>query len=384
MPGILDLSMKATPCAQKLLDLRLGPWMGSKKRQLRVQSMSESSPKRREAGSCQPGGNSSTIEVLLNAAEHIAASTQTHQLPSVGISSSPTSSTPPESLAPETSQLITGEAVPQGSGWHAVSGQLEVLSKSRGSELSGEVLGLSRRPGCVDLFPQSNGSGEEIVTGDTWPSVNLQAESRSILNSPVPQPSSGPVSDQGATTGETSAKVSLPATQIYHQVDAGETNIAIIAEVGKSDTILGEYLFKGISKSRVRHREESGGMKSFTNAVRLHFTYNEGEDFVLEVWLCPSIGEAILQAKMRSLEDLRPLISDYLFEAMKSSNWKREMEGNGILECGGAVTVSFPNGHDAMLRGMWTVLFSSPKRGVKRGGKDFRGRRRDLYVNKHK
>ena len=81
--------------------------------------------------------------------------------------------------------------------------------------------------------------------------------------------------------------------------------------------------------------------------MRLHVAYREGEDFKLEVWLCSSIGKAISQAKMRSVEDLRSMLSDYLFEAMKASNWRQEEERKGMSECACAVDVSFPNADDS-------------------------------------
>lgn len=49
---------------------------------------------------------------------------------------------------------------------------------------------------------------------------------------------------------------------------------------------------------------------------------------------------------MRSVEDLRGMLGDYLFEAIDSSNWRKEEKRKGISECTGAVDVSFPNGED--------------------------------------
>ncbi len=101
-----------------------------------------------------------------------------------------------------------------------------------------------------------------------------------------------------------------------------------------------------MNKSQMRHREKDRGMMSFTETVRLHFGYREGEDFKLEVWLCSLVGRAISQAKMRSVEDLRSMLGDYLFDAMKASIWREEEERKGVSDCTGAVDVSFPNGED--------------------------------------
>jgi hypothetical protein len=277
MPGILVQAKKATPCLQKLLDSRLGPWTGPKKRQLPVQSVLEPGPKRRrpgtEAESGTPGGSSNSIGALLNAAEHIAAATQGQQLPSVRSSSTPDRiDLPlPESLVPEKIHPLAGEEM------HATDrGQPEIWSN--------------------------------------------REESRGL---------EGGAKAKGAC-----------------QVASG-METAIMAEVDKLESTLGGYLFKGMNESRMRHREKDEGMKSFTDTVRLHFAYLKGEDFKLEVWLCSSIGKAISQAKMRSVEDLRNMLGDYLFGAMKASNRRKEEEKTGISDCAGAVDVSFPSGDDS-------------------------------------
>jgi hypothetical protein len=66
-----------------------------------------------------------------------------------------------------------------------------------------------------------------------------------------------------------------------------------VAEVARLGGTLGDYLFKGIDKSPMRHREKDRGMMLFTETVRLYFGYREGEDFKLEVWLYSSVGRAI-------------------------------------------------------------------------------------------
>ncbi|KAF2175227.1 hypothetical protein K469DRAFT_78828 [Zopfia rhizophila CBS 207.26] len=126
-------------------------------------------------------------------------------------------------------------------------------------------------------------------------------------------------------------------------------NMALMAEVAKLEDILGGYLFKGMKESRIRHREEERRSTTFTDAVRLHLADESGEDFKLEVWLYSSIGKAISQAKanMRSVEDLRDMLGDYLFEAMKASNRRKEEERTGMLACTSAVDVSFPSGKES-------------------------------------
>ncbi|KAF2174771.1 hypothetical protein K469DRAFT_766999 [Zopfia rhizophila CBS 207.26] len=123
--------------------------------------------------------------------------------------------------------------------------------------------------------------------------------------------------------------------------------MARLAEVEKLESILRSYLFAGIKASRMRYWEEDMGPMTLTNTVRLHPARKEDKDFKLEVWLCSSIGNAISEAKMRLVEDLRTMLGDYLFKAMKTSNQRKEEERIGMLACTSAVDVSFPSGKDS-------------------------------------
>lgn len=137
----------------------------------------------------------------------------------------------------------------------------------------------------------------------------------------------------------------LSRAQDARQVGSG-MKIAILAEVDKLESTVGGYLFKGMNETYMRLREKDGGRMTLTDTVRLHLAYQEGEDFKLEVWLCSSVGKAISEARLRSVEDLRDMLGNYLFEAMEASNWRKEEEERGISECTGAIDVSFPNGED--------------------------------------
>jgi len=271
---MLDRAKIATPCVQQLLDSRLGPWTGSKKRQLPVPSVLEPITELRKSGTeadlGTPGANS--IGALLNAAEHIATATE-------------------------------GEALDQR------------IKRKR-----------------VNSFPRSNEDGGLTVTAENPESVDTT------------------ISDQGGTTEETSSGVvhfSVPqAQEDDHHVEASETYIAEVAEVARLGGTLGDYLFKGMNKTQRRNQEKDRRMISFTETVRLHLGYREGEDFKLEVWLCSSVGKAIAQAKMESVEGLRSMLGDYLFDAMETSIWRQDEEKKGISDSTGAVDVSFPNGED--------------------------------------
>jgi hypothetical protein len=152
--------------------------------------------------------------------------------------------------------------------------------------------------------------------------------------------------DQDGHNGIEAAEAEVPPAQDTPQVEASGTNIAMVAQVDKLEVTLGDYLFKGMDATRLRHREKDGRMMRFTDTVHLHLAYQEGEDFKLEVWVCSSIGKAISQAKMTSVEDLRSMLGDYLFEAMDASNWRMEEKRKGMLKFTRAVDVFFPNGDD--------------------------------------
>jgi len=125
----------------------------------------------------------------------------------------------------------------------------------------------------------------------------------------------------------------------------------MMARVDKLESALGSFLFISSAASCKRHREkDEERMMIFTDTVRLHLAYKEGEDFMLEVWLCSSIGNAISEAKTRSADDLKSMLGDYLFKGMMASNWRKK-ENTG-LECTGAVNVSFPGGGDSKLEVM--------------------------------
>ncbi|KAG0645019.1 hypothetical protein D0Z07_9192 [Hyphodiscus hymeniophilus] len=317
MPGILDRAKKATPCVQKLLDSRLRPWTGSKKRELPVQSVPEPGLKRRrpgtEAESGTPGGSSNSIGALLNAAEHIAAATQGQQLPSVRSSSTQDrmDSSSPESLVPEEIHLLAGEEVQATAG-----GQPEIWSNRAGStslEPQAEALDHHRERRRVDSSPS--------------------------LDSSLSQQSVGPGYRQGGVTEETSLDGGKA------QVVSG-MKIAIMAEVDQLERFLGGYIFEGIYTSCMRHQEKERRCMRFTDTARLHVAYREGEDIKLEIWLCGSIGNDILQATMSSAEDLRNVLGGYLFEAMNTSNWRKEQERKKTHDFSGAVNITFPDEHN--------------------------------------
>jgi len=331
--GIMELSdqLGVDNLSNRILNFALDPfrWDVTLSVPAPGTSNDDSREPRAEAESGTPGGNPNSIGALLNAAEYIAGSTQVQQLPSVrnSLIADRTNSTPP---VPEETHPSAGEEVLHGSEWDATaSRQPETWSnreESRGLQSQAEALDLHRKRRRVDSFPS--------------------------LDPSFSQPSIGPIYKQGGATEETS--LSGAKAQDARQVGSG-MKMAIMAEVDKLESTLGGYLFEGMNTSRMRLREKDGGRMRFTDSVRLHVAYREGEDFKLEVWLCLSIGKAISQAKMRSVEDLRNMLGDYLFEVMKTSNRRKEEEKTGMSDCTGAVNVSFPhsdNGSDCKMEVM--------------------------------
>lgn len=221
--------------------------------------------------------------------------------------------------------------------------QLQLLKQFSVNESNGSGLKRKRKRGA----DQDGCNGIESAVDPA--AVNLQAGNESSLDSSLPQTLVGLAHDQREATGKTGPVDpdfrELSRAQDARQVGSG-MKIAILAEVDKLESTVGGYLFKGMNETYMRLREKDGGRMTLTDTVRLHLAYQEGEDFKLEVWLCSSVGKAISEARLRSVEDLRDMLGNYLFEAMEASNWRKEEEERGISECTGAIDVSFPNGED--------------------------------------
>lgn len=284
-----------------------------------------------EAESGPLASNSYSIESLLDAADHIAESTQTQQLPSVRSSSAADRT---DSIRPESSVLIC----------HGFSDQPELWSNegdAEGLESRGEALDPLRKRMRVNSSLPSDANRGPIGATGSQADANHQARNESSLDLSLFQPSNGLKCNQAGATKE--ARLVGTKAQDARRV-AGGTKTAMMAEVDKLESTLGGWLSENMNASHMRQREKDRQMMRFTDTVRLHVAYNEGEDFKLEVWLCSSIGKAISQAKMRPVEDLRDMLGDYLYDAMKASNWRKEEERRGMPIGTGAINVSFYNG----------------------------------------
>ncbi|KAK0120233.1 hypothetical protein ONS95_011639 [Cadophora gregata] len=156
----------------------------------------------------------------------------------------------------------------------------------------------------------------------------------------------GPIPGQGGMAAEESGpgdvNFHVPQVQHGYQVKAIKPIIAEVAEVSKLADVLGSYLFEGMNKSQMRHREKDERFVPFTKTILLHLCFGSGEDFKLDVWLCSSVGRAISQAQMGSVEALRSMLGDYLFDAMKASVWRQREETQRVSDRTEAVQVFFP------------------------------------------
>ncbi|ELR03975.1 hypothetical protein VC83_00659 [Pseudogymnoascus destructans] len=239
---------------------------------------------------------------------------------------------------------------------------LKQLSSVSGDDKNGQKrkrgAGQDGRPSALDGHNPAT-RARSIEKTEVLAGVNLQAGSVPSLDSSFSEAIIAPMSDQSSAAAENG-----------YQAEASKTNIAMMAEVDKLRSILGDYLVDGMNASRMRHHEKDIRWITFTNTVRLHVADDKGEDFKLEIWLCLSVGKAISQAKknftpselgrspladnaenrledvIKPVEDLRSILGAYLFEAMKASNWRKEEETAGMSIGTSAVDVSFPDGDD--------------------------------------
>jgi hypothetical protein len=154
------------------------------------------------------------------------------------------------------------------------------------------------------------------------PNKRRHIDSSSVLDSSPSQQSSGSTHHQQEAIGEPTSKNTNISTRSF---------TAKMAEICRLEGPLGAYLFKYIKKEKQCGR--------FTEAVNLHFGIHEGEDFKLEIWLCSSVKQAILQAKMGPFESLQNILGNYLFEGMKASNLRKEEKEKGKIDCTDAVNI---------------------------------------------
>ncbi|KAI1562078.1 hypothetical protein A1F97_05632 [Pyrenophora tritici-repentis] len=124
---------------------------------------------------------------------------------------------------------------------------------------------------------------------------------------------------------------------------------------------LGAYLSNGIQESCMRKAEEQKGLR-LTDTVRLLPPSEQHEDFGLEIWLHLSVGESIAQQvkDMRSIEDWKIILGNYLYRAMLESRFRKSEEDKSISRTS-AARISFPNGKDLDHDSRLAILISFEK-----------------------
>lgn len=121
-----------------------------------------------------------------------------------------------------------------------------------------------------------------------------------------------------------------------------------MADLDIMERYVGDRLFQAAQASKMRIGEQT----KLTKAFSLYLARDSGEDFVLEIWMCFIHGLSILEEErhMKSVEDWRAVLGEYLYSAMATSKSRKieEETGNPTTE---AVKLSFPNGdhYDAKL-----------------------------------
>lgn len=127
------------------------------------------------------------------------------------------------------------------------------------------------------------------------PAAFNRAANASTLGPSHFQTSTGLIHDQGGAIRKTDANSSaVSQARGARQVEVGSTHIATMARADKFRSILGEYLFKGMERSRMRKGEKERTMP-LTDTVRLHCPLYEGQDFKLEVTLGFEDGLYVVQ-----------------------------------------------------------------------------------------
>ncbi|KAH7364891.1 hypothetical protein BKA65DRAFT_473192 [Rhexocercosporidium sp. MPI-PUGE-AT-0058] len=239
--------------------------------------------------------------------------------------------------APGTEDVATGIATPAHFGMSSTNALIPTHHTiasllSHCDEPQGEVLDTPRKRRRVGSLPPYDENRGFIVTPEAPAGVNLQVDNARTLDSPFSQQS------VRTTQGGAAEETRLGGAKA--QVACG-MKIARMAEVDKLEIPLGGYLFERMKASRMRHQEKERRCMRFTDTVRLHVAYREGEDIKLEIWLCASIRNDVSQATISSAEGLRNILGNYLFEAMKASNWRKEQEKEGTYDFRGAFSISF-------------------------------------------
>jgi hypothetical protein len=209
-------------------------------------------------------------------------------------------------------------------------------------------------------WPLDTSDSDSLLVGTLNGQPVVPRQVRQNVDSPSAQLGSAPDANQdptrqaGVSTPRSltiSSNLSLESSAPHSSMGTVYQGKASVARLDNLERILSHYLLECMDTSLTRrleeNREDTGPIR-LTSAMSLYIV-QRGRDFKLEISLGSSAGKVILQslAELESVEDLRSLLGECLFNGMKSSNLRKEEEEGGMTTCTSAVRVFSPSGMDS-------------------------------------
>lgn len=105
---------------------------------------------------------------------------------------------------------------------------------------------------------------------------------------------------------------------------------AVMVSLERAPSVLQSFLFAGLMSSQKRSLETT---TSCTLSMAMYLAAAEGKDYLLELWLCSSMGDILSSALNEPTATLRYLLGDIIFGAMESSEVMLEERQKGRV-CG--------------------------------------------------
>jgi len=109
-----------------------------------------------------------------------------------------------------------------------------------------------------------------------------------------------------------------------------------VAVVAALENILSNFLFAGMNLSYTRRKDT---VSTITKAVRLWSPPYRGEDIPLDICMEPPFAKCILALKKELVKDLRSVLGNFLFEAIRASRRRTQEVEEGKLIYTSAVEV---------------------------------------------
>lgn len=133
----------------------------------------------------------------------------------------------------------------------------------------------------------------------------------------------------------------FPPLTSDHDTILSMKRVAVLADMNKLLPLLQRFIFVGNKLSHKRKAELRGGLPrtGLSDTVRLHLYPINGEDCMLQVRVCRSVGEEILMAKEAPFEDMVDMFGDYLFDGMEASHCRRQEKSADVVGTTNAVHV---------------------------------------------